>query len=57
LASDKSKEFWDNYFNKREKFSDDFKDLFQKMISLIPENRPAIDEILAHPWMNGKILS
>ena len=29
-----------------------FKDLFWKMISYEPKNRPTIDEILEHPWFN-----
>ena len=31
--------------------SDDFKDLYTKMISFDPNKRPTIDEILASPWM------
>jgi len=30
--------------------SNEFKDLFWKMISYEPKNRPTIDEILGHPW-------
>lgn len=34
-------------------FSPEFKDLFVKMVSLDPKNRPTIEQILAHPWMQG----
>ena len=35
--------------------SDKFKDLFVKMISYNPNERPSIDEILAHPWFQQEM--
>lgn len=34
--------------------SKEFKDLFTKMISFNPKERPTIEEILNHPWMKGE---
>lgn len=34
-------------------FSDSFKDLFQRLVAYNPEDRPTIDEIKAHEWVNG----
>jgi len=34
-------------------FSAEFKDLFEKLMSLNPSKRPSIVDILAHPWMQG----
>ena len=38
-------------------YSAEFKDLFEKMMTLNPAQRPTIDEILAHPWMQGGVPS
>lgn len=35
-------------------YSPEFKDLFQRMIQVSPKKRPTIEEILAHPWMQGE---
>ena len=32
--------------------SDNFKDLYTKLIAYEPKNRPSIEEILDHPWFN-----
>lgn len=34
-------------------FSDDFKDLFQRLINANPDARPTLEEIRSHPWLNG----
>ena len=31
--------------------NDDFCRLFESMVSLVPRERPSIEEILEHPWM------
>ena len=36
-------------------FSDEFKDLLQKMLAEKPENRIGMQEIREHPWFNGPI--
>ena len=51
--TNKSKE---NYCKKEglclgQPISEDFKDLYWKMISSDPDSRPTIDEILNHPWI------
>ena len=38
-------------------YSEEFKDLFQKMMSYDPKMRPTVEEILSHPFMQGKIPS
>ena len=40
-----------------ELYSAEFKDLFQKMMVLHPKKRLEIDEIRAHPWMQGHVPS
>ena len=44
------KGYWD-IINLNIELSDEFKKLFEKMISNNPEKRPSIDEILIDPWM------
>ena len=36
-------------------YSEEFKDLFEKMMALDPAERPNIDEVRSHPWMLGEI--
>lgn len=38
-------------------YSDEFKDLFEKMMSFNPALRPNIDDVLSHPWMMGELPS
>ena len=33
---------------------DDFKDLFVRMVSLNPEGRPSIEEVLESSWVQGE---
>ncbi len=42
--------FWIISLGGKRYISNEFKDLFQKMVSLCPNNRPSINEILNHPW-------
>lgn len=48
-------EFWkkhsSNKTNSDEFYSEQFKDLFEKMVELDPVKRITIEDILAHPWM------
>lgn len=52
LQTGEYKQYWKD--TKTEHLSVEFKDLFIKMTSYNPEDRPTIDEIINHPWMNIK---
>nr|VVW87826.1 unnamed protein product [Nymphaea colorata] len=49
--------FWSAHCRKRLPtfFSDQFKDLIQKMIAFVPSERPTIVEIAKHPWVKGAV--
>ncbi len=55
LASQEFSTFWELHAevesDGQDRFSADFKDLFQSMMALSPSKRPTIKQILAHPWM------
>ena len=34
-------------------YTEEFKDLVQQMLHLDPNQRPTMEQILAHPWMQG----
>ena len=36
-------------------YSDEFKDLFEKMMTFDANLRPTYDDILSHPWMMGQL--
>ena len=36
-------------------YSDEFKDLFEKMMTFDANLRPTCDDILSHPWMMGQL--
>ena len=44
---------WSNFSKIFEIFSRDFRNLFTRMTSRVPEVRPGLDEIREHPWFNG----
>ena len=51
--TNKSKE---NYWKKEglclgQQISEDFKDLYWKMVSSDPDSRPIVNDILNHPWI------
>ena len=56
LAANRTDLFWNahckNKPNGHKFFSNEFKDLFEKMVSLDPTKRPSIDEIMSHPWLS-----
>jgi len=58
LLQTNPRKFWRYFCKTRGKdlsfFSKEFKDLFTKMISLDPNNRPSIQEIKKSKWYNGK---
>ena len=54
IIEDKEKEYWNKILpliNNIE-LSENFKNLYTKMIAYEPKNRPTIEEILAHPWFD-----
>ena len=42
--------FWNNALGQIQGLSDEFKQLYFKMVSFRPENRPSIEDILNDPW-------
>merc|ERR1711990_92759 len=57
LAANRSEIFWQAHKDAEEGtdiYSAEFKDLFEKMMALNPTHRPKLEEILAHPWMQGE---
>ena len=55
LAAKRPDIFWNAHCKQKQGglkfFSDDFKNLFEKMVALDPNERLSIDEILNHPWI------
>ena len=45
------KKYWKLASKEIREISEELKDLFIKMVSFNPKERPTIDEILKHPWM------
>lgn len=57
LAANRADIFWQAHKEAEEGndiYSAEFKDLFEKMMALNPNHRPKLEEILAHPWMQGE---
>lgn len=52
IAGNKPQMYWKIY-NKVAPMSDDLKDLLTGMMQLDPSSRFTLDEIFAHPWING----
>lgn len=51
--------FW-NFHSKRRPagfFTDDFKDLIQRMLAYDPAERPTMVEVANHPWVKGTVLT
>ena len=48
---------YEHYFLRTgaQNFSDEFKDLLIKMLSMNPKNRVSINEVRNHPWMNQPV--
>lgn len=38
-------------------YTDDFKDLFNRMVAYDPEERIAMEELAMHPWARGPVLT
>jgi serine/threonine protein kinase len=59
IAANRSDIFWKTHCKSKkgglEFFSEEFKDIFEKMVSLDPNSRLSIDDILNHPWLEGEI--
>ncbi|MCQ2820082.1 MAG: protein kinase [archaeon] len=46
--------FWEHFAKASIVPSDEFKDLFLKMVAIDPKKRPNVIEIINHPWIKGK---
>lgn len=56
LAANRAEIFWQAHKDAEEGediYSAEFKDLFEKMMAINPSHRPKLEEVLAHPWMQG----
>lgn len=53
IHSQKWEKFWKIY--SKDTISEEFKDLFSKMMKKNPKDRLTIDQIRAHPWFSGKV--
>ena len=52
--------FWESHAAEEQGediYSDEFKDLFVKMLSFDPNLRPTFEDVLSHPWMLGDLPS
>lgn len=49
--------FWKAHSRRRavNYFTEDFKELFTKMVAFNPSDRPRIEEIAAHAWVKGAV--
>merc|ERR1712151_467987 len=57
LAANRAEIFWQAHKDAEEGediYSAEFKDLFEEMMALNPSHRPKLEEVLAHPWMQGE---
>ena len=60
IASGNASVFWQAHAEAEggnDIYSADFKDLFEKMMTLNPPDRLTLDQVLAHPWMQGPVAS
>lgn len=60
LAANRSELFWGAHKDAEDGediYSAEFKDLFEKMMAMNPNQRLKIEEVLAHPWMQGGLAS
>lgn len=56
LAGNRGEIFWQAHKDAEEGediYSAEFKDLFEKMMVLDPKQRLKLEEVMAHPWMQG----
>jgi len=58
LAAKNYNVFWGAHSKRKPAgyFSDNFKDLINKMLAVKPEDRLTIEGIKSHPWFNGDVL-
>jgi serine/threonine protein kinase len=60
IAAGRAELFWQAHAEAEQGtdiYSAEFKDLFQKMMTLNPAQRPTTAEVLQHPWMTGAVPS
>lgn len=51
--------FWKAHSRRRpvNYFADDFRNLFERMVAYVPNERPSIMEIAQHPWVTKEVCS
>jgi serine/threonine protein kinase len=52
IAGNRTQMYW-RQFEKSCSASDELKDLLQGMMQLNPQSRHSLEEVLAHPWLQG----
>ena len=55
IINNKMDKYWSKIEEDGKKYSDEFKDLMQKMFSYDPSKRPTVDQLKSHPWMQYEI--
>ena len=60
IAAGRAKLFWQAHAEAEsgeDIYSEEFKDFFEKMMAMNPNQRPTMEQILAHPFMQGDVPS
>ena len=59
IKKDNWKVFWNAHSKRKPQgfFTDNFKDLFEKLVSANPDNRIPIEQIAQHPWIKQELSS
>ena len=57
LIATRDENFWGNFEDLAETFSDELKDLVCDMLAFNPNRRPPIQKIKEHPWFEGPVFN